>query len=86
MGGHVKDQDELWTLALLNRIIARSRQDRDALPGSVVKLVKEAVIILRKRQASRNKRRISSRIAPFFSRLLSTTLLKTQSYALWINA
>lgn len=47
---HVKDRDELRALALLEQIIQRSREDRDALPGSVVKLVKDASRILKKRQ------------------------------------
>ncbi len=47
---HVKDKDELWALAQLEKIIQRDRSDRDALPGSVVKLVKQAAIILKKRQ------------------------------------
>jgi len=46
---HVKDRDERWALALLKRIIQRDREDRDALPGSVVKLVKQAAVILKKR-------------------------------------
>jgi hypothetical protein len=46
---HVKHVDEAWALVLLNKIIARSREDRDALPGTVVKLVKTAAIILRRR-------------------------------------
>ena len=44
---HVKDKDELWVLALLQRIIDRDRQDRDALPGSAVRHVKDAARILR---------------------------------------
>ncbi|MDA2936464.1 hypothetical protein MYX06_04570 [Patescibacteria group bacterium AH-259-L05] len=55
---HIKDKDELWALSLLNQIIQRSKDDRDALPGSVVKKVKEAAIIIKKRQEyKRNKRR-----------------------------
>lgn len=45
---HRKDKDELWALALLEKIIKRSNDDRDALPGSVVKKVKEARTILKK--------------------------------------
>lgn len=48
----MKRRDEAWALALLERIIVRDREDRDALPGSVVKLVKEAAVILRKRRRS----------------------------------
>jgi hypothetical protein len=47
---HVKDRDELWALALLQKIIERDRQDRDALPGSVMKHVKAAATIIKKRQ------------------------------------
>lgn len=46
---HVKDKDERWALVLLEKIIRRSQEDRDALPGSVVKKVKEARTILKKR-------------------------------------
>ena len=48
--GHVKDKDELWALHYLEQIIQRDRVDRDALPGAVVKRVKEAAKIIRKRQ------------------------------------
>ena len=55
---HVKDRDELWALSLLNQIIQSSRDDRDALPGSVVKKVKDAAIIIKKRQKhKKNKSR-----------------------------
>ncbi len=47
---HVKDRDELWALALLEQIIQRDREDRDALPGTVVELAKKAAKILKKRQ------------------------------------
>jgi hypothetical protein len=46
----VKERDEAWAIALLEQIIQRDREDRDALPGSVVKLVKQAVIIMKKRR------------------------------------
>ena len=59
---HVKDKDELWALGLLDQIIRRSQDDRDALPGSVVKKVKEASIIIKKRQEhKRGKRRKAER-------------------------
>jgi hypothetical protein len=48
----MKRRDEAWSLALLEQIIERDREDRDALPGSVVKLVKQAAVILRKRRQS----------------------------------
>lgn len=54
---HVKDKDELWALALLERIIQRDRDDRDALPGMVVKHVKTAAKIMRKRQAAKRSGR-----------------------------
>ena len=47
---HKKHEDEAWALALLQQIINRSNEDRDALPGSVVRLVKQARDILKKRQ------------------------------------
>lgn len=53
---HVKDRDELWALALLQQIIERDRQDRDALPGSAVRLVKEAAKIIKKRQEAKNRK------------------------------
>ncbi len=50
---HRKDKDERWALALLNQIIQRSKEDRDALPGAAVKKVKEARDILAKLQDGR---------------------------------
>lgn len=50
---HRKDNDEKWAIALLEKVVARSQKDRDALPGSAVKKVKEALKILRKRQKGR---------------------------------
>ncbi|MDO8510069.1 MAG: hypothetical protein Q7S15_00400 [bacterium] len=43
-----KSEIERWALGLLNQIVRKSVLDHDALPGSVVKKVKEAVRILRK--------------------------------------
>lgn len=40
-------------MVLLEQIVDMDRQDRDALPGSVVKKVKEALKILRKLQKGR---------------------------------
>ena len=54
---HVKDKDELWALALLERIIQRDREDRDALSGSVVKHVKAAATIIKKRQRAKRKKK-----------------------------
>ena len=48
----MKRRDEAWALALLEQIIERDREDRGALPGSVVKVVKQAAVILRKRRQS----------------------------------
>lgn len=53
---HVKDRDERWALGLLEQIVARSREDRDALSGSVVGLVKQAARMLRQRQEHKGER------------------------------
>lgn len=55
---HIKDKDEFWTLALLKQIIQCDRQDRDALSGAVVKHVKKAAKIIRKRQAAKRIKRL----------------------------
>jgi hypothetical protein len=47
---HVKHQHEEWAIAVLDQIVVLSRRDRDALPGSVVRLVKDALTILKKRR------------------------------------
>ncbi|MQA82972.1 MAG: hypothetical protein GEV10_31730 [Streptosporangiales bacterium] len=47
---HRKDTAEEWAIAQLQAIIDLDRQDRDALPGSAVKLVKDAQRIMRKRR------------------------------------
>lgn len=44
------DVDEEWAMALLKKIIDRSNEKRDALPGSAVKKVKEAYLIMKKRR------------------------------------
>jgi hypothetical protein len=49
---HRKDRDEEWAIALLQQIIDRSIADRDALPGSAVKAVKNAQRIMKKRRRS----------------------------------
>ena len=54
---HIKDIHELRALALLQQVIDMSNQDRDALPGSVVKKVKDAAKILKKRQAAKRNNR-----------------------------
>jgi hypothetical protein len=45
-----QDVHEEWAIAQLEKIIQLDRENRDALPGSVVKLVKEARNILKKRR------------------------------------
>jgi hypothetical protein len=47
---HRKDRDEEWAFALLEQIVARDRQDRDALSGQAVDHVKRALVILKKRR------------------------------------
>jgi hypothetical protein len=47
---HRKDTAEEQAIALLERVIALSGADRDALPGSAVKHVKQALSIMRKRR------------------------------------
>ena len=47
---HRKDQAEEQAIALLQRVVAMSEADRDALPGSAVKHVKLAIAIMRKRR------------------------------------
>ena len=46
---HRKDTAEEQAIALLERVVALSEADRDALPGSAVKHVKLALGIMRKR-------------------------------------
>ena len=47
---HRKDKAEEQAIALLQRVVAMSEVDRDALPGSAVKHVKLAIAIMRKRR------------------------------------
>ncbi len=47
---HRKDKAEEQAIALLQRVVAMSEADRDALPGSAVKHVKLALAIMRKRR------------------------------------
>jgi hypothetical protein len=47
---HRKDRAEEQAIALLQRVVAMSEADRDALPGSAVKRVKLAIAIMRKRR------------------------------------
>jgi hypothetical protein len=47
---HRKDKAEEQAISLLERVVALSDADRDALPGSAVKHVKAALTIMRKRR------------------------------------
>jgi hypothetical protein len=51
---HRKDKAEEQAIALLQRVVAMSEADRDALPGSAVKHVKLAIAIMRKRRRQEN--------------------------------
>ena len=53
---HRKDKDEFWALALLEQIIRRDREDRDALPGSAMRHIKAAARILRRLRAAKISR------------------------------
>lgn len=46
----MKQKAELYALSVLMKIVHMDERDRDALPGSVMKHVKAAMRILRKRQ------------------------------------
>lgn len=46
----MKRQYEEWAIQRLSEIVMLDNRDRDALPGSVVKKVKEAIRILKKRR------------------------------------
>lgn len=52
---HRTDGAERWALTLLNEIVARDRQNRDVLPGSVMHHVKAARRILIKMQKKQGK-------------------------------
>lgn len=47
---HRKDIDEEWAIAHLQQIVDLDKRDHDALPGSVVKLIKQAQTIMKKRR------------------------------------
>jgi hypothetical protein len=53
---HRKDTAEEQAIALLERVVALSEADRDALPGSAVKHVKAALTIMRKRRKQQSSR------------------------------
>lgn len=50
---HRKDGAEEKAIAILQQVIDIDRRDRDALPGSAVKLVKQAQTIMKKRRRPR---------------------------------
>lgn len=47
---HRKDIAEERAIVILQQIVDMDKQDRDCLPGSAVKHVKEALTIMRKRR------------------------------------
>jgi hypothetical protein len=47
---HRKDKAEEKAIHLLQQIIDMDKSDRDCLPGSVVRLVKQAQTIMKKRR------------------------------------
>ena len=48
-----KDEHEERAIKILGQIVEMDRQDGDALPGSVVKKVKECLVIMKKRRRPR---------------------------------
>jgi hypothetical protein len=44
------DEAEEWAIKILSLIVTRDRMERDALPGSAVKHVKQAINIMKKRR------------------------------------
>jgi len=49
-GSKRQDEHEEWAIRQLVPVVALDRANRDALPGGVVKLVKAALIILKRRR------------------------------------
>ena len=49
------DVHEEWAIQHLGHVVKLSEANRDALPGSVVELVKKAIRILKKRRPSEKK-------------------------------
>ncbi len=47
---HRKDIHEEWAIQRLQEIVDLDNRDHDVLPGSVVKLVKQAQTIMKKRR------------------------------------
>jgi hypothetical protein len=60
---HRKDTAEEQAIMLLTKVIEISERDRDALPGSAVKLVKAARRIMLKRRKSKRGRLLA--LSPF---------------------
>lgn len=54
-GSHRNDTTEEWAIRHLSALVDKADQDRDCLPGSVVKLVKQARVILKKRRKPAKK-------------------------------
>ena len=48
---HRKDRDEEWAIALLEQIVERDKEDRDALSGEAMRHIKRALVILKKRRS-----------------------------------
>ncbi len=46
----MKRQSEEWAIQHLQKIMDLEKRDGDALPGSVIKLVRRAIVIMRKRR------------------------------------
>lgn len=59
--GHIKNLNEAQALARLDEIMDIHNADHDALPGSVVDLVKHARKILLKRRDQRWRKKIEGR-------------------------
>ena len=49
------DLHEEWAIAYLQKVVDLSISERDALPGSVVDHVKDAIIIMKKRRGGTRK-------------------------------
>jgi hypothetical protein len=49
------DFHEEWAIAYLQKVVDLSVLERDALPGSVVSHVKDAIIIMKKRRGGTRK-------------------------------
>jgi len=58
---HRKDTAEEQAIVLLQRVVAMSEADRDALPGSAVRHVKLAIAIMKKRRRQQTPRTSGAR-------------------------